>query len=221
MKRTFRIGTRPSTLALRQIEEIKGLFPLIDFQVTPIFTCGDLDKVTPISDIEGSDFFTREIDELLLKGKIELAAHSSKDLPDKLTPGLAIVFETLALSPYDVLVSNDDIPFLKLPVQARVGASSNRRKEQVCRLRPDLRLIDIRGNIEERIAFLDRHYVDAVIVAHAALIRLGLENRIAEVFSLDFFPAHPKQGRISLLAKEELCQELKSVLSVQDRATGN
>lgn len=189
----WRIGTRSSRLAIKQVEEFTGYFPDEKFEVVFFDTSGDIDKTTPISSIEGSDFFTDTIDSALLDGEIDLAVHSAKDLSDKLPEGITVAFMTKSIYPHDVLVG-------ALPLGARVGTSSQRRKEQLEKYRPDLQILDIRGNIEERLEELDRGEYDAIVVAGAGLIRLGLENRITQV--LPFNP-HPLQGRLAVTVRED------------------
>jgi len=221
MKRTLRVGSRRSPLALKQVEEVKRLFPGVEFEIITYQTQGDKDKITPLSDVGGSDFFTGEIDAALLRGEIELAVHSSKDLPDNLAQGLAVVYETKSLNPYDALVSKDNRKLGGLTQGSRIGVSSLRRKRQIESLRPDLELVDIRGNIAERLSLLDSGKVDALIVAYAALLRLGLEKRAAEILTQQDFAAHPKQGRLALVAKEENWQKVRSILSAQALETGS
>lgn len=220
-----RIGSRPSPLALRQAREaavlLQKIYPGAVFKIVRILTAGDKDKLTPLSEVEGGDFFTREIDQALLKGEIDFGIHSSKDLPQVLPKGLSVALETSSLSPYDALVSKGDLKFKELPPGYRIGVSSQRRKEQIRDLRGDLVIVDVRGNIEERLGMLDTGSIDALIIAHAALLRLGLEYRIAEVLPLEIFPTHPKQGSLSLVAREEICAKVKFILSEQARATGN
>jgi len=206
---------------LRQVEEAKKFFPGADFEITTYDTLGDKDKTTPISEVEGSDFFTREIDQALLNEEIDLAVHSAKDLPDKLVKGLQVLLETKSISPLDALVSKGSLKFKALPQGSRIGASSKRRKGHIQLLRPDLAIIDVRGSIGERLSLLNDGKIDALIVAEVALIRLGLEERIAEVLLEEFFPAHPKQGSLSLVVKEKSWRKVKSLLSEQARATGN
>ncbi|MEW5758909.1 MAG: hydroxymethylbilane synthase [Candidatus Omnitrophota bacterium] len=218
---SIRVGTRPSRLAFRQVEEIKCLVSGVEFVVIPIQTQGDKDKITPLSSVREPDFFTREIDEALLDGKIDIAIHSSKDLSPILTDGLVIFFETESISRFDVLVSRDNFKLHQLSKHSRIGVSSQRRRDAVYLLRPDLELIDVRGNIDERIRLLDENKIDALIVAEAALIRLDLENRISEIFPLDLFETHPKQGSLSLVAREDRWQKLKSILSAPGLVIGN
>ena len=218
---TLRVGTRPSPLAIKQVEELKSLFPKANFEAVVIFTLGDKDKITPLIKVEGEDFFTREIDSALLRGEIDLALHSGKDLPDQLNKGLKIVLETKSISPFDVLVSKGNLKLSDLPYASRVGTSSQRRKDQIIVLRKDLVLVDVRGNIEERLALIDSGHIDALVVAHAALIRLGLADMISEVFKGDGFLVHPKQGSLALVAREDKWEEVKSILSAQAQVIGS
>lgn len=183
MNTILKVGSRTSPLALKQVKEIQGLMPSVQLVVMPIETQGDKDKVTPLSEVDNSDFFTREIDQALLRGDIDIAIHSSKDLPDVLPEGLRIIFETKSLSPFDVLIAKGNLKLKDLPLGSRIGVSSLRRKGQVLSFRKDLRIVDIRGNIQERLNLIDENKIDALIVAHAALIRLGLEDKITEILN--------------------------------------
>jgi len=183
---------------------LKGLYRDARFVVRVITTTGDKDRATPLSEVEGSDFFTREIDEALLSGDVDVAVHSAKDLPKALPVGLEVLVQTHALSPFDALVSRADLKLAQLPAGSRIGTSSSRRKAEISSLRPDLVLVDIRGNIGERIGLVDSGFIDALVVAHAALIRLGLEHRASEVFPLDVFATHPKQGSLAIVGRKRL-----------------
>src|SRR3989338_7367810 len=142
--RTYKVGTRPSPLALKQVEEILGLLKKfsvdLKVEVVKFDTYGDKDKVTPISDIEGTDFFTKEIDGALLKGDVDFAVHSAKDLPDRIADGLFIAAITKPLEPSDCLVSKNNLKLNELPVGAKIGSSSARRKAQLKDFRPDLKV---------------------------------------------------------------------------------
>ena len=212
--RAIKIGIRPSLLALKQAQEAIGLlekeYPGATFEILKIDTPGDRDKATPLSEVDGSDFFTRDIDEALLAGKVDVAVHSSKDLPEILPQGLKILFETESISRFDVLVSKGAHKFTELALSSRIGASSLRRKKEVKGLRPDLEIVDARGTIEERLSLVDSGKIDALIVAHSALIRLELEHRVSEIFPLDIFNTHPKQGCLSIVAREGGYSENKS-----------
>ena len=219
MAKTYRIGTRTSPLALRQVEEIlealRKFYPDFKAEVIGIDTYGDKDKVTPISQIEGTDFFTREIDDALLKNEIDFAVHSAKDLPDMLKEGLVIAAQTSSIDPYDALVSKDSLKLAQLSYGARIGTSSIRRKSQLSKYRDDLEIVDIRGNIEERLKKLNSGNLNAIVIAACALVRLGLEKRITERISFEILKPHPLQGALAVVARAEDLK-LHSLLSVID-----
>lgn len=217
MGKAYRVGTRRSPLAIRQVEEVmaalRTFHPDARFEIVKIDTYGDKDRITPISDIEGSDFFTREIDIALLQGKVDFAVHSAKDLPDDPPKGLVVAAITKSIDPYDALVSKNNLRLDELASGARIGASSARRKTQLKAYRADLQVVDIRGNIEERLRLLDGNPVpgtrypvpglDAVIIAACALIRLGLEHRITERIPFEVLKPHPLQGSLAIEARRE------------------
>lgn len=196
----WKVGARKTRLSIKQVEEFTGYFPSVEFEIVYFETAGDIDKTTAISDIEGSDFFTDTIDKALLSGEIDLAVHSAKDLPDKLPNGIEIAFMTETIDPYDVLVSRNNLKLNELPKASKVGTSSQRRKEQLAKIRSDLRILDIRGNIDERLEKLDNGDCDAIVIAGAGLRRLGLENRITQI--LPFSP-HPMQGRLAVTVRSK------------------
>lgn len=216
---TFRVGTRASPLALKQTEEIirclKEFSPASDFEIVGIETRGDKDKVTPISDIEGSDFFTKEIEELLLKGEIDFAVHSAKDLPAEIPKGLTLAAITKPIDHYDALVSKDNLKIEELKSGAKIGASSLRRKIQLKKYRDDFQIVDIRGNIEERLEILDKNGLDGIIVAACALVRLGLEGRIAQRIPFEILRPHLLQGSLAVEVRQDN-KELINLLKVLD-----
>ncbi len=209
MAETFRIGTRKSPLAIKQVNEVKNrlrqLYPDREPEVVAIDTHGDKDKDTPISDIEGTDFFTREIDQALLKGEIDVAIHSAKDLPDELTQGLEIVFTTESIDPHDCLVSKSGLKLDELPDGTRIGTSSQRRKDQLKKYRSDFEILNIRGNIEERLKLLDNRErrIDAIVIAAAGLIRLCLEHRITQRIPFEILKPHSLQGSLAVVARKD------------------
>ena len=219
MQKKYRVGTRKSPLALKQVEEVlrglKKFYPSIKIEIVGIDPYGDKDKVTPISDIEGTDFFTREIDDSLLKGEIDFSVHSAKDLPDNLREGLAIAAITAPIDPYDVLVSKSGLTLDKLPSGAKVGTSSMRRKTQLREYRNDFEIVDIRGNIEERLYRLDNSDMDAIVTAAVGLVRLGLENRITQRIPFEILRPHPLQGALAIIVREDDAY-LRKILSVID-----
>lgn len=219
--RTLRIGTRTSLLALRQVEEVlghlRGLCPKMSFVAIGIDTLGDKDKITPISELEGTDFFTREIDEALLRSDIDFAVHSAKDLPDEIPRGLVLAAITKSPYPYDVLVSKNNLRIDQLPYAAKIGASSQRRKMQLKSYRNDFNIVDIRGNIHERIKRLYEAGLDAIVVAGCALMRLGLEHLITERISPEILKPHLLQGCLAIVARKDDSDLIKLLSRIDAR----
>ena len=219
MAKVYKVGTRSSPLALKQVEEVlnalRQFYPAFRAQVVCLDTYGDRDKRIPISDIEGSDFFTREIDEALLRGEIDFGVHSAKDLPDSLRKGLIMAAITKGLEPHDVLISKRGLRLNELPRGAKIGTSSRRRKEGLKGFRPDLNVVDIRGNIGERLTKLDSSDMDGIVTAGCALFRLGLESRITQIILFEIIESHPLQGALAIVARKEDTNLIK-VLSILD-----
>lgn len=205
MRELIKVGTRKSPLALVQVAEVltalRKAMPGIRTEILPLDTAGDKDKKTPISAMEGTDFFTKEIDEALMLGKIDCAVHSAKDLPDIIPAGIEVAALTRSIDPYDVLVSRSGLKLRELPEGARVGTSSERRKKQLLAFRPDFRLVDIRGTMQERLDKLNSENLDAVVIAGAGLIRLGLAHHITERISLKILKPHPLQGSLAVTVR--------------------
>src|SRR5579872_895410 len=162
------VGARASALSRVQVTEVEQtlqrFYPEITFAPVWMQTVGDRERQRSLRDLEKSDFFTREIDESLLKGACRLAIHSAKDLPDPLPLGLSLLALTEGVDPSDVLVMRKDANIETLPFQARIGTSSLRREEMVRFLRSDLVCVDIRGTILERIALLEGN-LEGVVMA--------------------------------------------------------
>jgi hydroxymethylbilane synthase len=219
MANTYRVGTRTSPLALKQIEEIllalRRFYPDFKAKIIGIDTYGDKDKITPISQIEGTDFFTREIDDALLKREIDIAVHSAKDLPDTLREGLIIAAQTKSIDPYDALASKNSLKLAELPRGAKIGTSSIRRKTQLIRYRDDFEIVDIRGNIEERLEKVDNGNLDGIVMAACGLMRLGLEERITERIPFEIIKPHPLQGSLAIVTRSNSAELIK-LLSVLD-----
>jgi len=203
MHKTILLGTRPSPLAVKQAEEIRRLLPSARFEIVLLKTRGDEDKVTPISAVEETDFFTREIEEALSAGRIDAAVHSAKDLEEKMPSHLTIAAITASLSPYECLVSRGNKKLDELENGAIIGTSSRKRKEALIRYRPDFKVRNIRGTIEERLNQLDEGRFDAVIMAHAALVRLDYESRIAQIIPPEIIEPHPLQGALAIQVRGE------------------
>ncbi len=193
-------------------QTLKRVAPAVRLRLVKMNTAGDRDKKTPISEMEGTDFFTREIDRALLNGKIDLAIHSAKDLPDVIPEGIVIAATTRSVDPYDVLVSRRGLRLRDLPKGAKVGTSSERRKTQLLAFRPDLKLVDIRGTMEERVEKRESLGLDAIVIAGAGLIRLGLGGCISERISLNILRPHPLQGSLAVAVRKE-DQRLRKLFS--------
>jgi hydroxymethylbilane synthase len=180
----LKLGTRGSPLALRQARLVADAlctrWPGLEVVLIPIKTSGDKLFDAPLAQEGGKGLFVKEIEEALLEGRIDLAVHSLKDLPAELPLGLRLGAVMLREDPFDALVARDDLRFTELPLGSRIGTSSLRRQVQLLHRRPDLQIVPLRGNVETRLKKLDTLDLDAVVLAAAGLIRLGLQYRITE-----------------------------------------
>ncbi len=197
----FSVGTRRSNLAQVQtrqvIERLGRLLPGWIFEVHPLSSPGDRDRVTDLRE-SPADFFTRDLDEAIRRGDLDFAVHSAKDMPDTMTPGLDWFWLPWREDPRDCLVLPAGMTSAGIPPRPRIGVSSKRREDYCRRRFPDAQLLPIRGNIEDRLAQLDAGRFDAIIMAGAALSRLGLASRISEWISHDELPTPPGQGALGL-----------------------
>ena len=206
MSRPLVIGSRGSKLALWQAEQAKArllaLNPEIDVRVEIIKTTGDV-KTDPLSVIGGKGVFTKELEDALFDGRIDLAVHSLKDLPTLLPDGLTISAICERDDPRDALVVRDDLKarggsIINLPEKAVVGTSSQRRVAQLKSLRADVVVKDVRGNVDTRLRKLDEGQYDALILACAGLRRLELEHRIDAAISAEEMVPAVGQGAIAI-----------------------
>ncbi len=200
----LRLGTRGSPLARWQAEYIAARLTALGIAVEMIHitTQGDV-KTAPLGEIGGQGLFTKEIQRALLDDRIDLAVHSLKDLPTEHVPGLALVAVPERESTGDVLVSNRYRSLDALPPQARIGTGSNRRKAQLLHQRPDLEILDIRGNVDTRLRKLDEAEYDAIILAEAGLKRLELTGRIAQVLPREQMLPAVGQGALGIEARSD------------------
>lgn len=195
----LRVVARNSPLSLLQVEEVFSQLAPLRYELKTLASYGDKNKHISLMDASvAEDFFTRELDNLLLEGKADVAIHSAKDLPYPLPSGLELYSLTEAKDRSDSLISSGNRTLKQLPAGARVGTSSLNRRNELQKLRPDLTVVSIRGTIEERIAQVDNGYIDALIVATCALKRLRLDNRIAEELP---FATHALQGHLAVVGK--------------------
>lgn len=196
----LRIGTRGSKLALWQAEWVAKRLEAagIKSTVVPIATRGDRESAGPIAALSGEGVFTKELQKAVLDGRIDLAVHSLKDLPTEEAKGLALAAVPLRDSPHDALISGQGKRLAELPPGARIGSGSLRRRCQLLHLRADLRMLDIRGNVETRLAKLDAAQYDAIILAEAGLARLGLAGRATEILSPSVMLPAVGQGALAV-----------------------
>lgn len=207
MKKALRIATRKSALALWQANHVQALLreahPGIEIELVKIVTEGDRILDRPLSQIGGKGLFLKELERSMLNGDSDLAVHSMKDVPANMADGLVLDAVLPRANPYDALVSRDNRLLANLPAGSNVGTSSLRRKSQLLALRPDLKVTDLRGNVDTRLRKLDEGQYDAIILACAGLQRLGLGDRISETLQLpDWLPAST-QGIIGLQCRQD------------------
>jgi hydroxymethylbilane synthase len=203
-----KLGTRGSRLALRQTELIVSLladrFPDVDFAVQTVRTEGDMVRDRPISEIGDKGIFVRAIERSLLRGDIDLAVHSLKDVPaDVETPHLCLAAFSPREDPRDVLIARPGMTLEALPPRSRIGTGSLRRKVQLGALRPDLTVMDIRGNVDTRIRKLDNGEYDGIILAAAGVLRLGLGHRIVQYLPVDQFVPDAGQGIVAVQGRAD------------------
>ena len=221
--KTLKIATRQSPLALWQAEHIRSrlnaLYPDLTVELVKFVTQGDKILDTPLAKIGGKGLFVKELEAALLDGRADLAVHSMKDVPMHLPEGLTLAVTCEREDPLDTFVSNHYQSFDELPQGAKVGTSSLRRKCQILQIRPDLEIIDLRGNVGTRLSKLDDGLYDAIILASAGLKRLGLADRIrhclAPVLSL---PA-VGQGALGLECRADDMELLKIIQPLQHEET--
>lgn len=206
MSRVLTIGTRGSALALKQTEfvrsQLKKYWPDLEVRVVVIKTKGDKIRDVALSRIGDKGLFVKELEEALLERRIDLAVHSMKDVPVSLPAGLVIACVPQRADPRDVLVSPGGQTLAQLPCGARLGTSSLRRQAQLRHHRPDLDLVDLRGNVPTRLAKMRQGALDGVILAAAALERLGLASEITEYLSPSVCLPAVGQGAIGVEVRE-------------------
>ncbi|HKC10469.1 MAG TPA: hydroxymethylbilane synthase [Vicinamibacteria bacterium] len=200
-RETLRVGTRGSQLALWQADHVvarlRAGHPGLGVERVVVRTLGDKRPEAALAAIGGRGIFTREIEDALRKGSIDVAVHSLKDLPTGIAEGLELGAVLPREDPRDALVSRVAQSLPALPPGARIGTSSLRRRAQLLALRADLKVLDLRGNVPTRIQKLERGECDAIVLARAGLLRLGLEGRIAEVFEPEALLPAVGQGAIA------------------------
>ena len=202
----LRVGTRGSALALWQTERVRRLLAERGHATEriEIRTTGDMVQDVPLSRIGSAALFTRQIDEAMLAGRIDLAVHSLKDLPTVLPAGIALAAVSEREDPRDALVGHGPVAWAELPRGGTVATSSLRRRAQLLHVRPDLRVVDLRGNVDTRLRKLDASADwSAILLAAAGLVRLGLDHRIGERLPPDVMLPAPGQGALAVTARAD------------------
>ena len=219
----LRIGTRGSALAQWQADHVAAALRSLpggpDPELVVIKTEGDRIQDVPLSQVDGKAFFTKEIEEALLENRVDLAVHSLKDLATENPPGLVLGAVMEREDPRDVFVAAGPFHLGALGQGARVGTSSLRRRALLARLRPDLELLELRGNVPTRIRKLDVGEYDAIVLAAAGVKRLGLEDRISAYLPLETFLPAVSQGALGIQIRDEDQEVASWVKALEDRAT--
>lgn len=196
------MGTRESRLAMWQacwvVERLKKLRPEKSYRIKGIRTQGDNILDVALAKIGDKGLFTKELEYAILRGEIDMAVHSMKDLPTELPEGLSIGAVCEREYPGDVLISRDGKTLAELPAGAVIGTSSLRRAAQVLHCRKDLRTVDLRGNVQTRIKRLDENKFDATILAYAGVHRMGLDHRISQVIPFEILLPAAGQGSVGV-----------------------
>jgi hydroxymethylbilane synthase len=221
----LRIGSRGSALALIQAGEVQSWLakacglPAERIEIETIRTSGDMIQDRPLADAGGKGLFTKEIEEALLAGTIDLAVHSSKDVPAALPPGLVLSAFLPREDARDAFVSRKANTLRDLPQGALVGTSSPRRQALIKRLRPDLGIVPLRGNVETRLRKMEAGAADATVLAVAGLKRLGLLAAATSIFDIDEFLPAAGQGAIGIETRADDTRTRALVAAIDDPDT--
>lgn len=218
----LRIATRKSPLALWQTEHVaerlRVAYPDLQIELVPLSTRGDEQLDRSLAAIGGKGLFLKELELAMERGEADCAVHSLKDVPMELEPGFMLPAILQRADSADAFISNHFDDIAALPEGAHVGTSSLRRRAQLLKLRPDLRVSDLRGNVNTRLAKLDDGQYDAIILACAGLLRLGMADRIrSRLDAPDWLPA-PAQGAIAIECADN-ADDIARLVAVLDDAT--
>ena len=223
MKRQILVGSRGSGLALAQanevVEALRELAPHHYYRVVSIKTTGDKLAESRESMFEGKGIFTKEIEESLLKGDIQLAVHSMKDLATELPSGLVVAAVPSRADHRDALISRSHETLERLPGGATIGTSSPRRRTQLLAARGDLQVLDAHGNVDTRLRKLDHGDYDGIVLAAAGLKRLSFERRVTEFLSTKVMLPAIGQGAIAIEARESDVETVEAVAGLEDEST--
>ncbi len=219
----LQIGTRGSKLAVWQAEyvasELKKIVPELRINIRIIKTIGDKILDAALSRIGDKGLFTKEIENELINGNIDIAVHSMKDMPSQLEEGLCIGAVLKRENPQDVLISHKNYIFKDLPANALIGTSSLRRIAQIKAFRPDISTVDIRGNVETRIRKMKEQNLDGIILAFAGIKRLGFEGLITDFLPCDLLMPAVGQGAIAVESRSGDREILNLLQKINHRPT--
>ena len=217
------VGTRDSKLALTQankvITKLNSIYPDLAFKTLKVKTKGDILENHPIESFIGKGFFVKEIQEMLLAKKIDIAVHSLKDLPVDPIPGLELSAILERDDPRDALILSSKFKSKVDLNNLTICTSSNRRKSQLLRIYPNVIIKSIRGNVDTRLKKMEDGYCDGIIISAAALFRLGLVDKISHTFENNEIISAPGQGAIALETREDNIKIKKIVTSINHKNT--
>ena len=200
-------------------QALRNRWPVLEVTLIPIKTSGDKLLDVQLAQVGGKGLFVKEIEEALLADQIDLAVHSLKDLPVTLPSGLRLGAIMVREDPLDALVARDGLQFTELPTGSRIGTSSLRRQVQLLHRRPDLQIVPLRGNVETRLRKLETLGLDAVVLAAAGLIRLGLQDRMTERLQPELSLPAIGQGALAIEIRENDQRVAALVDQLDDRET--
>lgn len=217
------IGTRGSKLALVQTnyvcDTLKKAYPQHEFEIVVIKTKGDLILDKPLNQIGDKGLFVKEIEEKMRSGEIHMGVHSMKDMPAVPAPGLVFTKAWKREDPRDVLILREKKNLMELKMGAVIGTGSRRRTVQLLRMRPDLKIVDIRGNVETRIRKMEEQKLDGIVLAAAGLHRLGMQERITQYLESEEMISAPAQGILALEIREEETELAAMLNALSDEET--
>lgn len=220
--KSLRIGTRGSALALWQANHVSVRLAELhgnQSELVRIRTSGDHFQTGSVALVGTKGVFIKELEDALLAGTIDLAVHSMKDVPTEVPSGLAFPAITKREDPRDCLVSHSALPLSDLPAGARVGTSSLRRQAQLRHYRPDLQLLDLRGNVDTRLKKVAAGEFDAIVLALAGVKRLGASDKVTEVLATEVMLPAVGQGALGIETRSDDRETTKLVASLDDAET--
>jgi len=219
----FRIGARGSPLSLAQTGHVRDALlaanPGRAFEIVPIVTSGDRIQDRSLLEAGGKGLFTKELDEAMAEGRIDIAVHSMKDLPAVLPDGIILACTPVREDPRDALICKSAGSLAELPADAHIGTASLRRQAQLLALYPDFRISILRGNIQTRLRKVEEGGVDATLLAYSGLRRMGLAEHARSLIDPVETPPAPCQGALAITARADDGAVLSALAPIEDLAT--